>query len=248
MQNVNTQFNTSYTADTFIGTNFYKFFYALAQRMQENEVKTAEIFAKLQGYFKVTNEALARPNTTNPGLIDYFKANGFSVSLKPMIEADAGKISVAVDLDNAAPGYAAQKLAFATLLSKSAVGGTVTLGTETQAVTFSNLQSFDFKFSLADKIPIKLRLTLTLSENNEFLILTPEETAEILFANINARYRFGLNFEPQRYFSIIDAPWAAGVLLEYSLDNGATWSKDIVELDFDELYTFDLDDISVVEA
>jgi len=48
---VNTQFGQSYTMDTFIGTNLYKYFYALAQLLQENEVKTSEIFLKLQQYF-----------------------------------------------------------------------------------------------------------------------------------------------------------------------------------------------------
>ena len=38
-----------------IGTNFYKYFYALAQRIQTNEIKTSEIFLKLQDYFKYTN-------------------------------------------------------------------------------------------------------------------------------------------------------------------------------------------------
>jgi hypothetical protein len=48
---INTQFGTTYTTESFVGTNFYKYFYALAQRVQENEVKTSEIFAKLQDYF-----------------------------------------------------------------------------------------------------------------------------------------------------------------------------------------------------
>ena len=47
-ENVNTQFGTSYTETTFQGTNFYKYFYALVQRLQENEVKTSEIFLRLQ--------------------------------------------------------------------------------------------------------------------------------------------------------------------------------------------------------
>ncbi len=69
MENVNTQFGTSYTSETFVGTNFYKFCYAIAQKMQENEIKTSEIFQKLQEYISVTNEAISRPVTTNPGLV-----------------------------------------------------------------------------------------------------------------------------------------------------------------------------------
>ncbi len=35
--NVNTQFGTTYDEVTFLGTNFYKYFYALIQRLQQNE-------------------------------------------------------------------------------------------------------------------------------------------------------------------------------------------------------------------
>ncbi len=78
--NINIQFNTTYTAETFIGTNFYKYFYALAQRMQENEVKTSEIFLRMQEYFDITNDKVLRPNTTHPGIFDYFEANGYFIS------------------------------------------------------------------------------------------------------------------------------------------------------------------------
>ena len=33
------------------GTNFYKYFYALMQRLQENEIRTSEIVLKIQQYF-----------------------------------------------------------------------------------------------------------------------------------------------------------------------------------------------------
>lgn len=248
MGRINAQFGTSYTAQTFVGTNFYKYFYALMQRLQENEVKTSEIVLKMQNYFRLTNESLARPNTTVPGLIDYFKAQGFDVSVKPPIEEEAGELRVAVNLDDAADDYAEKKLEFANILKTCVPAGIATIGDETETITLSNSQSFDFNFNLAEKIPILLRLTLALSGNNQFTVLTPEETAALLFENINDRYRFGLNFEPQRYFSVIDAPWAASVLLEYSIDAGENWVSSVASLDYDQLYTFGLEDISVVES
>jgi len=245
---INAQFNTSYTVDSFIGTNHYKWFYPIAQRVSEGEIKTSEIFTKLQNYFRITNEKMARPNTTGPGIIDYFAERGFSISVKPMIEAEAGELRVAVNLDDGADDYAEKKTEFCNILKTCVVGGVVTIGDESETVVLSNDQSFDFNFNLATKIPILLKLTLTLSENNQFSVLTPEETSALLFSNINDRYRFGLNFEPQRYFSVIDAPWAASVLLEYSIDDGGNWLTAVADLEYDELYTFALADISVVEA
>jgi hypothetical protein len=248
MAGVNEQFDTDYDTDTFAGTNFYKYFYALIQRLQENEVRTSEIVLKLQEYFSETNEEISRPNTTHPGLFDYFEDAGYLVSSKKPESGDAGKLYVCVDVDDAADDYAAKKTEICTILKNIVVAGVVTQGTETEAIALSNDQSFDYKFSLPDRIPILLRLTIDQSDNNQFAILTDEDVAALLAANIAARYRLGLNFEPQRYFSIIDAPWAASILLEWSDDAGMNYSDDVSVLDFDELYEFEVGDISVINT
>lgn len=365
---VNAQFGTTYDAETFEGTNFYKYFYALIQRLQENEVRTDEIVLKLQQYFEVTNEMITRPNTTNPGIIDYFTERDYVVSVKAPIDADAGKVYIAVDVDDGVhasgnitvtsyanlltttpdtvtvgatvftaqsgaatlgtatfraatsndltatslaaqinahavagalvkataaaavvtikaihggtagnaialgytdngggnigatksgtfltggttnAAYAAARLAICTMIKDSIVAGVISQGTEVETITLSNSQSFDFKFNLPNRIPVILRLTLVTSANNQFQILTPQETAELLFTNIGARYRLGLSFEPQRYFSVIDAPWAASVLLEYSINAGGSWASTVYASNYDDLFTFALGDIEIIES
>ena len=369
-EGVNAQFATTYDQETFLGTNFYKYFYALVQRLQENEVKTSEIVLKLQQYFDVTNEMITRPNTTNPGIIDYFTDAGFLASVKAPADADAGKLFVCVDVDDnhargtvtissytalvsgtddtvtvgatvftaqsgsAAPGdatfqaatsndatatslaiqinahatagalveawavgavvhiraisggtggnaialaytdndtnagasisgatltggnvlatgdveYNDLRLTLATLIKECCVAGVISQGTEIETIALSNGQSFDFKYYLPDKHPILLRLTLVTSSNNQFTVLSPSAVAQKLYDNVTARYRLGLNFEPQRYFSVLDAPWTASVLLEYSLNDGADWTDDIYESLFDDLLTFELGDIQIVES
>ena len=247
MTNINTQFGTAYTYETFVGTNFYKYFYALAQMVQENEVKTSETFLKLQDYIETTNDAIARPVVTPNGLIDILFDNNYEASVKPIIEADAGKVSVCVNVDNTDPNYAAIKLEICNILKDSVVAGVVTQGTETESLVLTNGQSFDFKFALPDiTIPL-LKLTLTLSENNQEVILSADEIKAKLLANIAAKYRLGKNFEPQRYFTVVDAPWAAVVKLEYSLDSGSTWLTTVYDADFDELFDCRLENITLVE-
>lgn len=246
-ENVNTQFATTYTTETFLGTNFYKYFYSLIQRLQENEVKTSEIFLRMQEYFVITNEKIQRPNTTHPGIFDYFESKGYFVSTKPPEDADRGKAYICVDVDDSDPDYDETKLAICNIVKDCVVAGVISQGTESESITLSNSQSMDFKFNLPDKTPILLRLTTTLSDNNLFTIGTPEATKQKLFDNIAASYRLGKNFEPQRYFSIVDAPWAAMVLLEYSVDDGGNWLDDIYEADYDEVLTFELADIELVE-
>jgi len=370
MGNINTQFNLdpAYTMETFVGTNAYKYFYALAQRVQENEVKTSEIFAKLQQYIAITNERISRPVVTNPGLEEKLEAEGYTASLKPMIDADAGKIHICVDVNEglkasgtititnyanlvsgtddsvgvggvtftaqtgaATPGdatfqaatsnevtaislakqinshattgilvnakaqggivtitalyggtggnsialayndndtnvgatksgnalsggaadadYAATKLALNTLISQSTIAGGVTQGTESSAIVLSNGQSFDFKYNLPKRIPTHLKLTIALSENNQVVVGDPDDTKQLLLDNINARYRLGKNFEPQRYFSTLDAPWAASVLLEWGRDDGSpTYASTVYNSDYNELFDVSLANITLVET
>lgn len=368
MTNVNTQFGTSYTSDTFIGTNFYKFFYAMIQDAQKNDVKASEIFQYLQDYFRVTNAKISRPVDTNQGLIDKFETEGFVASVKPMEIADAGKINVAVDLkDNharalvtitnianlttgtadkitvngtdftaqtgavtpgagtfrAATSTAATALSLATQINAHALGasihaqadgalvnlrviaggtagnaktlaytsnasvgatisgatftggfalsgsevdfdtsrdevfeilkdstaaGCITQGAELKSMVLSNGQAFDFRFKLPNRIDVLLRLTITLSENNQVVIGNPDDVKQLLLSNIEARYRLGLNFEPQRYFTVVDAPWASQVLLEWSDDAGGSYQSDVYDSAFDDLFTFGLEDIELVEV
>lgn len=246
--NVNEQFGTEYEVDTFLGTNFYKFFYSVIQELQANEVRASEIVLRLQQYFDVTNEMIVRPNTTHPGIFDYFSARGFIVSSKPPADADAGKVYIAIDLDSGADDYDDKKLEACTIIKDCVAAGIVSQGSEVETLTLSNNQSFDYKFNLPDVTTLLLRLTLVNSANNQFSVLSPEETAQLLFDNINARYRLGLSFEPQRYFSVLDAPWAASVLLEYKLDGAGSWLSAVYVSDYDELFTFGLEDIEVVES
>lgn len=380
MANINTQFQLDppYTMETFVGTNAYKYFYALAQKYQENEVKTSEIFQKLQEYFDQINARIARPVVTNPGIIEKLETEGYIASVKQMIEIDAGKIHICVDVndgvraqgdieitsyanlvdgtddtvtvgataftaqvgaaspgaatfqaatsnaltaaslatqinahavagallraqaigvmvyltarhggddgnsialsyqqlgtgngatvsganltggddnegDDENPSYEEIRLALCTLISQITVAGAVTQGTESESITLTNGQSFDFKYNVPFRIPTTLRLTLTLSENNQILVGSPDDVRQLLLDNVLDRYRLGRNFEPQRYFAQSDAPWTSQVLLEYSHNydpddaGSATWSSAVYNANYDDLFEISLENILLVE-
>ena len=251
---MNDEFGTSYTAETFVGTNFYKFFYAILQRVQESETLTSEIFIYLQKYFEITNESISRPVVTNQGLIDALEDDGFIASVKPMVDADAGKINICVDkvVDSGywedSDDYADDKIEVCTVIKNSTVAGAVTQGSEVESLTLTNGQSFDFKYALPNRIEALLKLTITLSPNNQVVVKTPDEIKDILIANIAERYRLGKNFEPERYFNIADdAPWASVVLLEWSDDGGDNWYSTVYEAEFDDLFVILLANLEVVE-
>src|SRR6476620_7204078 len=76
---INEQFETTYTADDFPGTNWYKYMYPLVQKVQEGEIKTSEIFLKLQEYIRTTNLQINRPSVTYLGLKDAFGRDGYVI-------------------------------------------------------------------------------------------------------------------------------------------------------------------------
>lgn len=254
MDGVNDQFGTSYIVENFAGTNFYKFLYGAAQEIQADETKTSEIFQKLQGYFTVINARISRPATTNPGIIEQLEDDGYIASVKKMELADAGKINICIDVDNTDPDYADIKAALCLKISQITVGGAITQGSESESIVISNGQSFDFKYHLPNKTKIGLKLTITTSDNNQVLILGPDDIKTKLLANIASKYRLGRNFEPQKYFSTTDAPWASNVLLQWTddvtgedVDIDATWHDEVFEAAFDDLFVPSLARIELVE-
>lgn len=368
-QGVNEQMGTTYTTDTFVGTNYYKYFYALVQMAQQNEIKTSEIFQKLQQYIPLTNEDVQRPSVSIPGLIESFESQDYEVSVRTPTAGNAGKIAIAVNLadslvgaraagtveitgfaaltsgtddvvtvgataftaqtgaatpgdgtfqaatDNTAtalslaiqinahatagalvfakaigpvvylhailpgtagnaivltytdndtnPGatvsgsgtledgtaassdYAAVKLEVATLIKDFVIAGLVSEGSQSQSIALSNGQSFTFKFNLPEVTPILLRLTASQSMNSLITVPTDEVIRQEIFDQVNERYRMGWNFEPQRYFNLSDAPWAQSVVLEYSRDDGDSWTSNVFDAAYDDLFTFALEDIEV---
>jgi hypothetical protein len=104
---VNELFGTTYTAENFTGTNWYKFAYSVLQPQQGNETRTSEIFQKLLEYIRTTNEKIQRPSVSFPGIIEAFEAEEYVASVKAPAEVDAGKISICADISDDIAGKVA---------------------------------------------------------------------------------------------------------------------------------------------
>lgn len=240
---INEQFETSYTEETFVGTGWYKFSYPLVQMVQKGEVKTSEIFLKLQEYITFTNKAIQRPSVSINGIIDSFADLDYNVSVKRPSLADVGKIYICADLVSPT---SAQKIDIATRIKDFVAGGILTVGTESQSITLSNGQSFDFKFNLPNRKQVLLKATFKKSKNYSAFIPTDITLRELIFDNINAKYKLGWDFEPERYISVTDAVWASDVTLEWTDNSGEDWYSTVYSAEYDDLFEFGLDDIQVV--
>lgn len=248
MVGVNNQFNTNYTMETFVGTNWYKYMYSIAQKIVEGEVKTSEIFYKMQQYIELTNQKIQRPSVSNPGIIDSFLSQGFIASVKP----SPGELLICVDVDDDAEDYATTKSKICHLIKDYVAAGIVADGQESggqyELITLSNGQSFNFGFYLPNEIPVIFKATFTVSDNNLLVVPDDETIRQEIHDRIKGYYKLGLDFEPQRYVNLGYYPWAATAILEWSDDDGANWYSTVYEADYDDKFTFNLEDIQVVFA
>lgn len=245
---VNDIFQTSYTEQTFIGTGFYKYYYYIVQRISQNETRTAEIFFKLQNYITQVNQRVQRPSVSIEGLIDSFLSNGYEISVKETTQADAGTISICVNVSDDPlinPDFQAQKEEICRLIKDFVVAGMLSLGDQTESITISNGQQFDFSFFLPNRIQGMLRVNIVRSENNLLTVPDDEQIRAVIFENVNTLYKMGWNFEPQRYYNLCSAPWAQSISVQYSLDGGSTWLASVYDATFRDLIEVGLEDIEV---
>jgi hypothetical protein len=244
---INEEFETDYTEETFLGTNWYRFAYAVSQKIVAGEVRTSEIFLFLQQYIAQTNEAIQEPSVTYAGMIKALEDAGFVPSIRPAgVIEHAGTLGVCVDLDSEADDYDEKSQEVADLIGKWHVAGVFLIGDVEKIHTISNGQSIPIKFALPNRIPVLLKLTITKSLNTLQSVPTDTEIRQKVWENLLERYRLGLNFEPQRYYGHDDAPWAGEILLEYSDDDGANWESEIFLASYVDLFEFGLEDIAVV--
>jgi hypothetical protein len=244
---INVQFGTTYTYESFQGTNFYRFVYSIAQLMYETEVDTGEIYNKLQDYFRITNEQIEVPRTPLQGLIEEFDKISLDASFDQSTPGELGTcVNVGVaDID--AGANAALKASIIEVLALYTVAGLTYAGAKTGNYTFSNGQTFAYKFDVPVEVPVLIRATITISTNNQSRVFTTEEVRTIIDDNIKEKYALGNNFEPEKYLTAADVPFAATILVEYSLDDGSNYLTEVYEADFKDLITYDAtDDIEVI--
>lgn len=246
MEGVNAQFKTTFVYETFVGSGFYKFFYAPVQELLAAENTFAEAYAKLQDFIRTTNERIAIPKTPREGLIETFAKAGFVVSLEPQNLDNAGKLGVCVLVDASAEDFVQKKDEILKMLKEYTVAGLYYNGDQRGNVRLSNGQNFEFAFYTPLKSTVSLKLTLKLSKNTTILADKENEIKAKLLKNLAELYRLGNNFEPSKYFTISrDAPYASEVLLEYKIGEAAFTSA-VYEANFKDLFVFAPERIEVV--
>lgn len=246
---VNEKLGTSYTMSEFTGTNIYKTQYPAIQEAMAIENDLSQIFAKLLDYIDETNESINAPAIVRNSLIDRINKLGVECSLKKLSQGEAGNIFLCCNISTADDNYQYLANEIGKILRDFTAAGTVTNGTQEVSLQLANTQVETFKFSLATRTAILCRLTLKISRNNQYYIPTDDEAKDILLQNLKDLYHLGQDFEPEKYAEINrDFPCCSEVILEYSLDNGLTWSSNVAVLQYNQKYTVNRGDITIVRT
>ena len=243
---VNEQFGTSYTSQSFVGTNLWKFLYTTIQGLMTVENNIAELGVKLQDYIRTQNEELIIPRSSPDGIMQIIQDElGLISSIKPIEQyQDAGYIYLAVDVDNTAEDYAEIKQQILNVLHQNMGAGLFYEGTETGTVTATNGQQFNYAYELPSEKPLYIKIRVTVSENTTLFVETPTEIKRKFLENFNSKYRLGYNFEPQTYLCKDDLPFAGAISIEYSED-GTNYNSIILESAYNEKITISENNVDV---
>ena len=247
--NMNDVLGTDYTTSEFSGTNFYKVIYPVMQEIMATENNLSIIFSKLVDFIDKTNESINAPAVVRDSIIRKINELGVDCSLKQLDPAEAGNIFLCCDLNPADDNYSYLIDRIGNIMLENISAGTVSNGSVSVNKRLENGQVETFKFELPTKTAILLKLTLQISRNNDQYIPTDSEAKEILLNNLNKYYKLGNDFEPEKYAEINrDFPCCSEVILEYSLDNGTTWTDAVAQLSYDTKYITNAGDITIVRT
>lgn len=236
VQVVNEQFGTSYTNQSFTGTNLWKYLYATIQGLMTVENNIAELGVKLQDYIRTQNEELIIPTSSENGFTALLKKEmGLIASFKPTESStDAGQIYLAIDIDRTAEGYAEKKQQIFNLMAEHLGAGLFYNGTEQGTVTELNGQPFNYAFDLPTEKSLKVKIQVRISENTNLFVETTNKIKEKFLANFAKEYRLGYDFEPQAYLCKDDLPFASEIKITYSTNGGSTYSGEVLNSAYDE--------------
>lgn len=234
---INARFDTSYTPESIVGTDWYKYAYANIQAIMNIENRIAEISFKIQDYITYINDSIKLPKSSPDGLMQALQNDlGVISSIRPVDkETEAGYLLLSCDVDTTAPDYADLKQKIFNKMGECCTTGLYYPDTQTERGTFTaiNGQDFPAAYSLPVKKELYVKITVTVSRNTKLFIPIESQIVKLFQEKFNAAYRFGYDFEPDVYLCKEDLPFASDIQVQYSEDN-STWYTTVLKTAYNE--------------
>ena len=234
---INNRFGTSYTPESIVGTDWYKYAYSNIQIVMNVENRIAEISTKIQDYITYINDSIKLPKSSPDGLMQALQNDlGVISSIRPVDnESDAGHLLLACDVDTSAEDYADLKQRIFDKIGECCTTGLYFPNTQTERGTFTAINGQDFPAAYA--LPVLkefyVKITVTVSRNTKLFIPIELQVVNLFTEKFNAAYRFGYDFEPDIYLCQDDLPWASEIKVEYSTDN-TDWQTEVYKAAYNE--------------
>lgn len=199
----------------------YELFYSSAQIDMQYQAIFSELFTQISTWMIDVNYKINSPSTTNTAIQQKFKSKlGYDVGIKPMIEADAGKIHIAIDY---VPAASTNNIIAEFMAKECVAGGIVSQGDIIVPVSIGG-QQFPYKWVVAVAKDVTFKLTITVSRTSAEYLESEADIAKRFIDNFNMLYKIGYDIEPESYYEINrDAKYASDIKCEYSLDGGNVW-------------------------
>ncbi|MDG3034164.1 hypothetical protein P7245_22315 [Vibrio parahaemolyticus] len=226
----------------------YEVAYMSAQIDASIDTVFAEIFSRLSNFIRDTNDKILNPTTTPNSIQNgIYETFGYRCSVKPMIEADAGKIHIAIDHGDISANPDLKFQIGSYLEKNSVVGSSYCVGDIEQLIPLSSGGSETYRWTANVDTPITWKITITRSRISVAVVDSPEAVQEKFLANWDEFYWIGQDVEPERYLEIVrDCPYASNVLSEYSLDDGSTWQSAPILSEYNIKYIPDLQTSNII--
>ncbi|EOV3438315.1 hypothetical protein ACOW85_001686 [Vibrio parahaemolyticus] len=246
---------TNLAFNTFVASDEYKVFYSAAQIDMYADSVFAETFLRLSEYIESVNLKISNPTTVPNAIIrGFWDEFGIRANIKPMTEADRGKLHIALDYTTNPDLVDGPELEYkiGSWLEKTrVVAGVVTIGDIEQIIVIKDSIPETYRWTLAKETPIKFKTTIIQSRTTSAITETLDEIAKKFNANFAQRYWVGRDLEPERYLEInTDCEYAADIITSYSLDNGGTWLTEPYESTYNVKFVGKLNagDITIQEG
>lgn len=235
---INSRFGTSYTPESIVGTDWYKYMYSNIQAIMSVENRIAEMSTKIQDYITYINDSIRLPKSSPDGIMQELQTKlGVISSIRPVdSEANAGHLLLACDVDTTAADYAELKQKIFDTMGECCTTGLYYPDTQTERGTFTAINGQDFPAAYA--LPVNkefyVKITVTVSRNTKLFIPIEGVIVELFKTKFAEAYRFGYDFEPDAYLCKEDLPFASSIQVGYNFDGGSTWETEVYKAAYNE--------------
>lgn len=234
MLEVNEQFRTQYTMNSYNGSNFYKFFYGGIQEIMKVQNDVAAIYTRLVDYPRYVNERIIRPTCTLDGFQDgTIRDLGIITSLKPLENGEWGQAFICADVDQNAGDFDEIKQKLWQYMADNLTLGLVYNGDHRGTIAAANGQQFEYAFGIPYETALDIRITIDRTENKTVFTPTVLVIQEMFMNGFNDNYRLGFDFEPHRYLNLSELPFAGSCKIEWSKD-GTNWKTGVYDAAYNE--------------